>query len=196
MNKKAIGLVMLALGCGLTAWFVGRQFVAKPAGAVADSATSGPVSTAKLKPIAGTTPIKAPSNPVHEKAFLEEQLKEHPDHAPILVRLGEMEFSDGKLPDAKQHLEKAIQIDPTLIDARLELSMVYYQMDDAVNAEKQNREVLKQDPKQGDALYNLGAIYANRKQYAEARQFWNDAVKFAGDTASGKNAASALTKIQ
>ena len=61
--------------------------------------------------------------------------------------------------------------------------------------EKQNLAVLKLDSKQPDALYNLGAIYANHDRFAEARQFWNDAVKYGKDTSSGQNAAVALTKL-
>ena len=133
--------------------------------------------------------------PAHEKAFLEEQLKTKPNHPPILVRLGEVERSMGQLADARKHLEQALQVDPSLVDARLELSMVCYQLKDEREAERQNLLVLKQDAKQPDALYNLGAIEANRGQFAQAREYWQKLVQYAPDSASGKNAAVALTKL-
>jgi tetratricopeptide (TPR) repeat protein len=133
--------------------------------------------------------------PAHEKAFLEEQLKTKPNHPPILVRLGEVERSMGELADARKHLEQALQVDSSLVEARLELSMVCYQLKDEREAERQNLLVLKQDPKQPDALYNLGAIEANRGQFPQAREYWQKVVQYAPDSASGKNAAVALTKL-
>ena len=196
MNKKnLLTLAAIAIAVGLTAWIIGRQFASAPERAHVTS--TGPSAGPMLKAVSKTTitTTKAPSTPAHEKAFLEEQLKANPNHPPTLLRLAEMEHADGKLPQARQHLEQAIKSDPTLIDARLELSLVCYEMNDPAEAEKQNLAVLKQDSKQPDALYNLGAIYANHDRYAEARQFWNDAVKYGKDSPSGKNAAVALTKL-
>jgi len=194
MNKKnIITLAAVGIVCGLTAWLLGRQIVSHSA---QETQSPTPASGASLKPISKTAPaMKAPDNPVHEKAFLEEQLKANPNHPPILLRLAEMERSDGKLAEARKHLEQAIAADATLIDARLELSLVCYQLGDAAEAEKQNLAVLKLDSKQPDALYNLGAIYANQNRFAEARQFWNDAVKYGDDSGSAKNAATGLTKL-
>ena len=197
-KRNLLTLGGLALACGLAAWFVGRQITlndSAPAAAAAQPSAQGP--SPSLKPLtkiaAGS---KAPATPAHEKAFLEEQLKTKPGHPPILLRLAELERSEGKLAEARKHLEQAVQGDPALIDARLELSLVCYQLGDVATAEKENQAVLKQDPKQADALYNLGAIYANQNKVVEARQYWTDAVKWGADTASGKNAASALTKLQ
>ena len=196
MNKKNI-LTVAAIGlvCGLTAWLIGRHFAQEPAPVHVSSqspTTPGPILGSKIK---APSTMKAPANPTHEKAFLEEQLKTNPNHPPILIRLAELEHKDGKLPEARKHLEQAIKSDPTVIDGRLELSLVAYEMKDVPEAEKQNQAVLKLDPRQPDALYNLGAIYANQGRYPEARHFWNDAVKYGKDNSSAQNAAVALTKL-
>jgi cytochrome c-type biogenesis protein CcmH/NrfG len=195
MRRKTIALGSTAfLAIGLLSWFLGKQLNRhETAGPAVDSSQSA------LKPIrttASAKPVKAPpSTPIHEKAFLEEQLKTNPGHAPILLRLGEVERSMGQFTEARDNLEKALKADPSLVDARLELSLVYYQLNDQTAAERQNLLVLKQDPKQADALYNLGAISANRNQFQEARNYWQNAVRYGAGTESGGKAAHALATL-
>lgn len=47
-------------------------------------------------------------NPAHEKVFLIEQLRRNPGHSPILLRLAQIEHSEGDVHAARQHLEQAI----------------------------------------------------------------------------------------
>jgi len=196
-QKNILAVAGVALGCGVGAWFIGRHVISHdPSEAVAKPSPNNGSSPA-LKPLTKEMSQKqAPATPAHEKAFLEEQLKTKPGHPPILLRLAELEKNEGKLADARKHLEEAIKSDPSLIDARLELSLVAYQLNDPDEAERQNLAVLKIDARQPDALYNMGAICANRNRLVEARQYWGDAVKYGPDTESGKNAATALTKIR
>jgi tetratricopeptide (TPR) repeat protein len=196
-KKNLLAVAGMALGCGLGAWFIGRHVISHDGWEAIAKQTSSTGPSPMLKPLTKEMSQKqAPATPAHEKAFLEEQLKTKPGHPPILLRLAELEKNEGKLADAKKHLEEAIKSDPSLIDARLELSLVSYQLGDADEAEKQNLAVLKLDARQPDALYNMGAICANKNRLVEARQYWTDAVKYGADTESGKNAASALTKIR
>lgn len=192
MNAKQIPATVAALAAvSLGAWYFGRQFRVDHASQA--GASQGSPSGQKI-PVHEKTDAPPPT-PVHEKAFLEEQLKTNPHHPPILVRLGEVEHSLGQLPEARSHLEQALKEDANLVDARLELSMVCYELKDVAEAERQNLIILKQDPKQADALYNLGAIEANRNQLAKARQYWQDAARYGADSASGKNAAAALAQL-
>jgi Flp pilus assembly protein TadD len=57
-------------------------------------------------------------------------------------------------------------------------------------AEEQNREVLHLKPGQPDALYNLGAIAANRGETLEARQYWMSAA------ASGRTSDAAVKALE
>ena len=129
----------------------------------------------------------------HEKLFLAEQLKRNATHAPILLRLAQIERAEGDLSGARKHLEQAVAADGTQVDARLELGLVCWSMGDFAAAEEQNREVLKIDPGQPDALYNLGALFANRGDSGRAIELWT---KAAGGGRDGDSVAKARRAIE
>jgi tetratricopeptide (TPR) repeat protein len=120
-------------------------------------------------------------NLTHEKVFLTEQLRRNPGHTPILLRLAQIERNQGDLRAAQEHLKQAVAADGKQTDAHLELGLLCWEMSDFVAAEAQNRAVFRIDPGQPDALYNLGAIFANRGDARQAREFWLNAVR------SGRN---------
>jgi len=54
---------------------------------------------------------------------------------------------------------------------------------------------LRGDPHQPDALYNLGAICANRGDTLQARAFWTDAVRYGGNNDSADKARQAMQRL-
>ena len=129
-------------------------------------------------------------NTTHEKVFLTEQLQRNPRHTPILLRLAQIKRAEGDLAGARRLLEEAVAADGAQVDFRLELGLVCSEMGDVVAAEEQNREVLRLVPGQPDALYNLGAIAANRGDTRRARQYWMSAV------ASGRSSDAAVKSLE
>jgi len=129
-------------------------------------------------------------NTVHEKVFLNEQLQRNPRHTPILLRLAQIQRAEGDLAGARRLLEEAVAADGGQVYLRLELGLVCSEMGDVVAAEAQNREVLRLMPGQADALYNLGAIAANRGDTRLARQYWMSAV------ASGRSSDAAVKALE
>ena len=137
----------------------------------------------------------APQDPTHEKAALEEELKRKPDHPPILLRLAELARDANQPKVAAEYLKKAVAADPKNLDARLELSRTLYELNDVDGALAESTRLLADHPNQIDALYNLGAIYANLGKTDLARQYWTRAVSTDPASESGRKAADALTKI-
>lgn len=136
------------------------------------------------------------TDPAHEKLFLEEELRRKPAHSPVLLRLAQIERGAGNLADARKHLEQAVAGDQKMADARLELSSVYYQLGDIPAAMEQNRAILRDDPRQSDALYNLGAIAANQGRIAEARKYWSEAIASGPETPGAKKAAESQARLE
>jgi len=132
----------------------------------------------------------------HEKVFLAEQLRRNPTHVPILLRLAQMERSEGNLRGARQHLEQAVATDSNQVDVRLELGLVCSEMGDLAAAEEQNRAVLRIEPGQSDALYNLGAIFADRGDFVQARRVWTDAIRGGNQTDGAAQAEKALQRLE
>ncbi len=137
----------------------------------------------------------APPNPAHERSALEEQLKKKPDHAPVLMRLAELDMEQNQPAEARKRLERLLAVEPGNVDALLELGRACYAAGDAACALARTAEILKQQPNHPDALYNLGAIHANQGRFGEARRYWAQAVKEAPDTDGGKKSAAALKQL-
>lgn len=145
----------------------------------------------------GAAPASSPAlDLTHEKAFLAEQSARNPTHAPILLRLAQIERSEGNLSAARQHLEQAVAADGKQVDIRLELGLVCWEMGDFAAAEEQNRTVLRFEPGQPDALYNLGAISANRGNAAQAREFWRDAIRSGRNSDAAGKARQAVERLE
>ena len=89
------------------------------------------------------------------------------------LRLGWLLYSAGSLVDAQGYYQKAINLMPAGIEARL--GMVYPlaalgQWDKVV---KQYEEILKADSKHSKTLYNLGMILYGKEQYDKALAQFN-----------------------
>ena len=157
-----------------------------------DSAHSNS-SSAAVKAVNTNAP--APQDPTHEKAALEEELKKKPDHAPILLRLAELARDAGQPKQAAEYLKRAVATDAKNVDARLELSRTLYEINDVDGALAETKRLLVDHPNQIDALYNIGAIYANLGKTDLARKYWTQAVATDPNSESGRKSADALSKI-
>lgn len=132
----------------------------------------------------------------HEKVFLAEQLRRNSTHTPILLRLAEIERKEGNLAAARKYLEQASAADGKQIEVRLELGLVCWEMGDMNAAEEQNRAVLGIDPGQPDALYNMGAISANRGDTKRARDLWTEAVRGGRNAESVNKSRQAMQRLE
>lgn len=148
----------------------------------------------KATPTASPAAV-APQDPTHEKAALQEELKRKPGHSPILLRLAELEKSAGHNKESIEYLRQAVKLDTKSVDASLELSRALYESGDVEGALAESKRLIGDQPNQVDALYNLGAIYANQNQLTLARQYWTQAAAAAPETESGKRAKDGLAKI-
>jgi tetratricopeptide (TPR) repeat protein len=146
-------------------------------------------------PAASSTQSSAPSDRVHEKASLTEQLKKNPGHAPILMRLAQLASGEQNPGEARRLLEELLKTEPTHVEARLELGRACYDLNDLNCATAETEKILAANPDHADALYNLGAIYANSGQHEKARQYWSRAARSAPSSESGKKAVAALKQI-
>jgi cytochrome c-type biogenesis protein CcmH/NrfG len=155
---------------------------------------TGPRPSTTPAPASATTTV-APQNAAHELASLEEELRKNPGHVPILLRLAELSSSQGKASEAIKYLKQAVETDASNADARLELGRALYDTGDIAGATEQTLELVKRHPNNVDALYNLGAIYANQNKNDLARQYWNQAVTLEPTSDSGQKAKAGLSKL-
>ncbi len=92
------------------------------------------------------------------------------------VRRGAELEQAGKIQDAIAEHERALQIDPKLVQAHVNLISLYGRLGQVATAETHFQASLNLDPKQADAYYNYGVLLFNRKQYTEAEKEFRQAL--------------------
>ena len=147
-------------------------------------------------PTASRPAAAAADNPEHELKALALELEKKPGHAPILLRMAQLERDKGKLDDAASHLREAVKTEPSSQEAHLELGRLLYERNDVSGAISETEKVLTLNPKQVDALYNLGAIYANLGNVERARSYWSRAIAADPAADSSRKAKDGLGKLQ
>lgn len=145
---------------------------------------SGPVSTGNPN-----------ADRIHELKALEEELQKKPQHPPILFRMAQLSGELGKTSEAVGYLRSLLKAEPANNEARLELGRLLYETNDLPGSIAETSKILESDPKQVDALYNLGAIYANLNKPDTAREYWNRAVASDPASDSGKRSKEGLLKL-
>lgn len=149
-------------------------------------------STQPSAPLSSGNPA---ADRVHELKALEEELQKKPEHPPILFRMAQLSSELGKNADAVYYLQRLLKVEPANNEARLELGRLLYESNDLQGSIRETAKILESDPKQVDALYNLGAIYANLNKPDTAREYWDRAVRSDPASDSGKRAKESLLKL-
>lgn len=91
-------------------------------------------------------------------------------------------FRNAQFQQAIVHFKNAVDLDPTLLNARLYLATSYTQLyipggdsPDNIKVGKQAieafEEVLKQDPKNGTAIASIAQVYYNMKDFEKAKEY-------------------------
>lgn len=68
-------------------------------------------------------------------------------------------FKTNRYKEAKTFLETAVGLNPSMTETHYRLAATYVGLKEYDEAIHQYREILKQDPRQVDALYSIGKIY-------------------------------------
>ena len=97
-------------------------------------------------------------NPEHELKELAVQLQKKPGHAPILMRIAQIEHDQGKLEDASGHLSEVLKNELGNADTHVELGRVLYEKGDPEAGIAETEKALAINPRHVEALYNLGAV--------------------------------------
>jgi Flp pilus assembly protein TadD len=86
-------------------------------------------------------------------------------------------LGDGKSQEGIAHLEKAISIYPTFLEAHLMLGAAYLDARQLDKAESMLRKAQQINPRRPEAYFALGEVYRQRKKYAEAEKVLREGLK-------------------
>lgn len=113
-----------------------------------------------------------------QAAPLLEQLKTDPRNSSLLNQVGTIYKLTHQFSTASEYYKKSVEADPKNLGARTELASCLYYQGDADGALAQLEQVLRYDPRNASALFNLGMIRWQAKNDAgSAVTAWQQLLK-------------------
>jgi len=100
-----------------------------------------------------------------------------------------------KPAEAVEYYNKVLKVDPKRIDVLLQMTFVYFNMNDFTKAEEYSNKILSFDKNNLAANYNLGAIAASKGDIKKAKIIWQGLATKYPNTEVGKIAAQAYQRI-
>jgi tetratricopeptide (TPR) repeat protein len=91
----------------------------------------------------------------------------------INLRLGWLHYLDRNYSESISYYKRSIEIMPVASEPLWGIINPYSAIEDWVNVERTYKSLIKLDPKNSKAHYYLGLIYYNRKNYTEAKKFFD-----------------------
>ncbi len=147
---------VLCLAAGLAIGYLLRS--SRPASPTQrDSAQSTPfVNTNPAGHHAGLEQLRQVSD--KQAAPLLEKLKGHPSDASLLVQVAAIYHTTHRFKEAADYYKRALESDPTNAAVRTKLASSLYRSGDVDGAITQLNHVLKDQPSDANALFDLGLI--------------------------------------
>jgi tetratricopeptide (TPR) repeat protein len=103
---------------------------------------------------------------------LKKDVKKHPNDTLKMKEYADFLNEAHQKDQAIIYYQKILKKDPKRIDILTSLVFIYYGNKNFNGAEECLNKILKIDNNNVDAMYNLGAVYANKGEKAKARQIW------------------------
>ena len=117
------------------------------------------------------------------------RLKSDPNNSGLLLQVGNIYKATHQFKDAVSFYSKALQADSKSVLARNELASCLYYTGDVDGALAQLERSLKDDPRNADALFNLGVIKMDAKKDVKgAVSAWQQLLKLNPDLDARKKA--------
>ena len=113
-----------------------------------------------------------------QASSLVEKSKSEPKNAALFLQIAGIYQASHQFKEATDYYEKGLKIDPKNVPARTALASCLYYSNDSDGALSQLNQALKYNPKDANALFNLGMIkYRGKNDNAGAIAAWQQLLK-------------------
>lgn len=109
--------------------------------------------------------------------MLEAMADNYPEDANVYFELGNLYYDELMPSDAVRNYEKALELDPKMNGARVNLAMLLAESAEPDSARSLLREALEIDPTDAKAYNNLGMIYYTEMDVEVAVNYFNKALE-------------------
>src|SRR6476619_8236630 len=138
------------------------------------------VGPTPVQPETVLDPSDQPLTPDEEISGIEKMLADEPDDFQARCRLGELYFSKGRLDDALSEVKKSIEMAEGLrTEMNRSLAMYYSNLGTIYGtkgmmdeAEAQFKKALEVFPEDVLALFNLGRVHSDKRQFMESKTYY------------------------
>jgi cytochrome c-type biogenesis protein CcmH/NrfG len=170
---------LLSATCLVVGLVIGFTFLGKNVGPIASQPSAGataPAGTMGNHPKFTMEQVKQ-MGAVQASALIEKS-KSEPKNAQLLVQIAGIYQATHQFKDATDYLDRALKVDPKNTGARTQMASCLYYAGDADGAIAQLNQVLNTNPKDINALFNLGMIkYRAKNDNAGAIAAWQQLLK-------------------
>lgn len=111
-------------------------------------------------------------------------------------KYADMLFAAHKPAEAQQYYEMILKKDPKRIDMMFALSNVYYFNQEFKMTEEMTNRILKIDPNNLEAKFNLGAVAATMGNDAKAKEIWQSIISKSPDHPMAEMSRQALARLK
>jgi len=172
-----IATLCLLAGLAIGYFFVGAHAGPALAGAKTPTAAVYPVTTYSGGHPKLTLEQMKQMADVQASALVEKS-KSQPKNAALLLQIAGIYQASHQFKQATDYYEKGLKIDPKNVPARTALASCLYYSNDSDGALSQLNQALKYNPKDANALFNLGMIkYRGKNDAAGAIAAWQQLLK-------------------
>lgn len=163
---RVYAMAAICLVVGLAVGYLVRTAMANPVSAapVVKAVVTSPHSGAMTP--AGHMPSVAEMQQIASQntAPLLAKLKTDPNNSALLMQIGSVYHSAHQFKDAATYYGMAVQLDPKNVDAHIKLAISLFRAGGVDPAIMELNRALSLDPKNPNALFNLGMIRLQGKQ--------------------------------
>ena len=112
------------------------------------------------------------------------------------VNEGKRLYDKGQITEAFEYYKQAVDLNPRLIHAHVNLISIYGMREDFIQAEKHYRAAIELNPDLAEVNYNYGLVLTQQRRYAEAEEAFRRAIRSNPYFADAYNNLGAVLEAQ
>ncbi len=126
---------------------------------------------------------------------LRKLVKDDPTNTDTMFELARLLQNSHNPTEALTYYKKGLRIKPDRVDARIDYSLCLFETGRGQDALEQNRIIIRHDPTNAKALYNIGAVHANTGLKDSAEFYWSRLISIHPDDDLAKQARANIGKL-
>ena len=178
-DKQVYTMAAVCLFMGLAIGYLFRGS-RSPAPAISDVRQSSGLAGGMAGNMGGRMPTLEQMKRMAEKKAgpLLDKLKSDPNNSDLLIQVGNIYKATHQFKEAGEYYDKALKIDPKNVAVRTEFASCLYYNGNVDEAIEQLNRSLRDNPKDANSLFNLGAIkWQGKQDAAGALAAWQELLK-------------------